>query len=338
MFDTLKLAVALKSIHSQNSKGQSIADRLEALEKVMERCKVLYEQYFMGIQKIAPAQLHRDAERKIRELTQLQIRNTAMRFKFTTLSQKFGSYNSYWRRTMRAIEQGKYVRDIQRATRRASRHGANIPEELLAAMPKRMREKILRDRKKLAQRAGAEQGREKEKASRRPGGSNVHQLDADGPLLGDLDFDNLFETLTAQEERKTEQKVAHAGGGKPVRVAGKFEPRSGVQAKRPPPPPKPLPAPGSRSAKPVAAKPQRPRPSKNAPPGMTAAQTRALFQRYIAARKKTGERTDNITYDKLVSTLSRQAPKIMKKHGVAAVDFSVSIKGDQVVLKAKPKK
>jgi hypothetical protein len=51
-----------------------------------------------------------------------------------------------------------------------------------------------------------------------------------------------------------------------------------------------------------------------------------------------GERTDNLSYDKLVSTLSKQAPAIMKQHNARGVEFNVVVKGDKVVLKAKPKK
>ena len=42
----------------------------------------MYEQFFMGIQKMPPSQLHRDIERRIREITQLQIRNTGLRVRF----------------------------------------------------------------------------------------------------------------------------------------------------------------------------------------------------------------------------------------------------------------
>ena len=50
------------------------------------------------------------------------------------------------------------------------------------------------------------------------------------------------------------------------------------------------------------------------------------------------ERTDNVSYAKLLRTLNKQAPQIMKQHGAKAVEFNVVIKEDRVVLKAKPKK
>src|ERR1700704_875330 len=119
---------------------------LDALDTALDRVKVLYEQYFLGIQKQPPTYLHTDIERKIRDIAQLQIRNTALRYRFATLQQKFGSYNSYWRRTLRQIEAGTYTRNLSKIGRQAARTGAMVPEEILAAMPKRMREQVKRDR------------------------------------------------------------------------------------------------------------------------------------------------------------------------------------------------
>src|SRR5690349_11853471 len=112
----------------------------------MERLKTLYEQYFLGMQKQAPSHIHSDIERRIRDLMQVQIRNTGLRYRFATIQQKFGSYNNYWRRTLRQIENGTYIRQLQKIGRRAAETGEEIPEEILAAMPKRMREQVKRDR------------------------------------------------------------------------------------------------------------------------------------------------------------------------------------------------
>ncbi len=123
-----------------------VEELLDYVDKTMERLKTLYEQYFLGMQKQAPSHLHNDIERRIRDLMQIQIRNTGLRYRFATLQQKFGSYNSYWRRTLRQIEQGTYIRQLARITRKAAQTGEEIPEEILSAMPKRMQEQVKRDR------------------------------------------------------------------------------------------------------------------------------------------------------------------------------------------------
>ena len=138
--------MASKSAQQEPEKAEVVEELLDAVDTTIDRVKVLYEQYFLGIQKQPPTYLHTDAERKLRDIAQMQIRNTALRYRFATLQQKFGSYNSYWRRTLRQIENGTYTRNLSKIGRQAARTGAAVPEEILAAMPKRMREQIVRDR------------------------------------------------------------------------------------------------------------------------------------------------------------------------------------------------
>jgi hypothetical protein len=138
--------VASKSAYWAQEQGAEVEELLDNLDKLLDRLKVMYEQYFLGISKLAPTHLHTDAERKMREIAQIQIRNTGLRYRYATLSQKFGAYNTYWKRTLRQIEQGRYVRNLSRVSRKAAVTGDDIPEEVLAAMPKLMRERVIKDR------------------------------------------------------------------------------------------------------------------------------------------------------------------------------------------------
>ena len=106
--------MALKSTYTSEEKGAEIEEALDALDALLDRVKVLYEQYFMGIQRQPPTHLHTTVERQLRELQQEQIRNTALRYRFITLQQKHGAYNSYWKRTLREIEGGRYLRNLSR--------------------------------------------------------------------------------------------------------------------------------------------------------------------------------------------------------------------------------
>ncbi len=137
--------MALKSSQPEAPKVD-IEEALDYVDKTLDRVKVLYEQYFLGMQKQPPTQIHTDVERRLRELQQLNIRNTGLRYRFATLQQKFGSYNSYWRRTVKQIENGTYIRNLAKISRHAALTGEEVPPEILAAMPKRMREQVKRDR------------------------------------------------------------------------------------------------------------------------------------------------------------------------------------------------
>jgi hypothetical protein len=127
-----------------------VEEVLADLEHKVERVKILYEQYFMGIEKIEPQTARKEISRKIMELTQLQIRNTALRYRFHALNQKFGAYTTYWSRTMREIENGTYFRSVARASRFAAEKGVDVPDEVMRALPKRLRDRILRDRERIA--------------------------------------------------------------------------------------------------------------------------------------------------------------------------------------------
>jgi hypothetical protein len=345
------MASKSKLVQEQKTK-EEIEEMIEVLGKLLDRTKVMYEQYFMGIQRIPPSQLHRDIERKIREITQQQIRNTSLRYRLTTMTQKYGSYNTYWRRIMREIEQGKYIRDIAKVGRRAAKTGKDIPPEILQAMPKRMRDRILRDREMMAKRAereGTRSGTSAEKAPEKvrdskPG--NVHSIDMDDAnalLDGDLDLDAMFAAITDGDKSK------NALGSE---VDSMFD---SITSKTAPVAPvaemsdkKPAPAPAKAQARPAPKRPAPRPPARPAakkrssaappPPGMSESDGRKLYDRYVKAKKLVGEKTDGLSYDKLMKSLSKKAPAIMSKHKASGVDFNVVVKDDRVILKAKPKK
>lgn len=457
--------------------GTSVKDLEEALDGVdqtLDRLKTMYEQYFLGIQKQAPAFLHNEVERKLRDLTQMNLRNTRLRYRLATLQQKFGSYNSYWRRTLRQIENGTYARNLAKIGREAAKKGADIPEEILAAMPKRMREQVLRDRDAaiaIAKRRNQveddattddtdeaaaiiseapRRGQVKPKAG-------PHVLSEDD---GDIDFDQLFSAFQDDAPKKEEaspkpisQQITQMIPRPPRAAAIKDDPTddnnfafdldaaekvpateqlpkmtgpiprpvaatpsqttaipkplvpgtSTTAVPRPPLPPQhpvarqtgPVPIPAvssptsaiprpvapSQASKPVPVAPgssQRtqpvsvesmtgpfprpqttsppPRPTPHVPkppqtqpipkpvaaplkppPGMTEADVNALHAKYVQAKQAVGEKVDAGSREKLLRTINQTAPKIMEQYKASGVDFSVVVKDNQVVIKAKPK-
>lgn len=91
---------------------------LEELETRIERLRALYEQYFMGIERLEPQIPRKEVERRIHLLRKEQIRNTALRFKFQMLIQRYNTLQQYWARVTREIESGTYRRDVLRAAAR----------------------------------------------------------------------------------------------------------------------------------------------------------------------------------------------------------------------------
>ena len=73
------------------------------------------------------------------------------------------------------------------------------------------------------------------------------------------------------------------------------------------------------------------------PPGMTEADVNALHAKYVKAKEMLGEKVDAGSREKLLKTINQTAPKIMEQYQAKAVDFSIVVKDNQVIIKAKPK-
>lgn len=73
------------------------------------------------------------------------------------------------------------------------------------------------------------------------------------------------------------------------------------------------------------------------PPGMTDADVNALYAKYVKAKEMVGEKIGPGEHHKLLKTISAQAPKIMEQYKAKGVDFSVVVKDNQVIIRAKPK-
>ena len=90
---------------------------LEELENRLERLRALYEQYFMGIERIEPSIARKDVDRRIYVLRREKIRNTARRFKLQTIISRYNTFQQYWQRICREIELGTYKRHLIKAER-----------------------------------------------------------------------------------------------------------------------------------------------------------------------------------------------------------------------------
>jgi hypothetical protein len=103
-------------------------DKLIAeLEIAVDRLRSLYEQYFMGYEKIEPTVPRKEVDRKIHALRKEQIRNTALRFRFQMILQRYNTYQTHWQRICREIENGTYSRHISRAQRRFASERPGAP-------------------------------------------------------------------------------------------------------------------------------------------------------------------------------------------------------------------
>jgi hypothetical protein len=83
-----------------------------ALEEKLERLRVTFEQYFLGIEKRPPLEKKAEIQRTIRQLHTRRIVAMATRFQFQAIVGRFNIFDGYWTRVMRQIEEGTYHRDL----------------------------------------------------------------------------------------------------------------------------------------------------------------------------------------------------------------------------------
>jgi hypothetical protein len=109
-------------------KEQEIA--IKELEERVDRLRNLYDQYFLGFERLEPTVPRKDVDRRLAILRKEPIRNTAMRFRFNVITQKYNTYAMHWMRICRQIEEGTYKRHVRRAKARFSQLSSTPDRDL----------------------------------------------------------------------------------------------------------------------------------------------------------------------------------------------------------------
>ena len=100
---------------TQQLPQQKLAEDLDELDEAIAGLQVLYEKYFLGIDRKPPEQERTRVSKKMRELRTTLVKNTALKFRINTLFAKLISFERMWDRTLREIEEGTYKRDVFKA-------------------------------------------------------------------------------------------------------------------------------------------------------------------------------------------------------------------------------
>jgi hypothetical protein len=311
----------------QQQTSVDIAEVLKELENKVERLKVLYEQYFMGIEKMEPQVARKEVTRTMLTLQQQYIRNTALRFKFNTMLQKWQIYVTYWNRTLREIENGTYIRHLQKAKRKAEREGRELPAEMRFD--------------KIRPPSGTF-SLDEETQDSQPTFLDI-DTGATGkpvpPVEHDFDLESVFETIAPSEKKKpaSGQPSAPAQAAPPPQAAA-----PPAKSAPPPLPPRAAPPPSPRASSVTTPLPNKPPPPPSGAmlpkiPGMSEPELRSLHQRYVDAQKASGAAA-SVKYETLVNSLAKQVPSMLSKPGVKGVRFDVSVENGKPILKAIPQK
>lgn len=138
----------------------NLAKILSHLEEAIEKLKIRYEQYFIGMERFAPIKERKAVQRTIRALRGEVVGNTAQKFKLRMLVQRFTTYQSHWDRIQREIDEGRHRRDLAKIQRDLKKRGV-IAKDLLKARSATEVEAALMKYMKEARDLEAQQAQEK---------------------------------------------------------------------------------------------------------------------------------------------------------------------------------
>ena len=339
---------------------------LEELETRLERLRALYEQYFLGFEKIEPAVARKDVDRRIYVLRREKIRNTGKRFKLQTIIQRYNTFQMYWQRICREIENGTYKRHLLRAEKQLSaeaqltiaakrRFGkvAAIANEAArkSSPPPSNPEEFAADEAATIARRRSEAPDSEELATRRPP-ADAEVATAPAPRrvppakperprppssrppgaekLESLELDMGFLGSWAPPAPKAAPKERSSPKAAPVPAD-----RSAPKAAPPPKPkssPRAAPPPKPKSS-PRAAPPPKPRPAEAPrPAALSDDRVRDLHQK-LSALKKENRETGQVSLENLTKTLRDAESKLRAQHKDRKIDFEVVIRDGKAIVK-----
>jgi hypothetical protein len=130
---------------------KELEEELNALANDVERLRVMFQQYFLGVEKIPPEFQRAQLEKKIRESKLNEARKGVYKFRFLSLLQRLRTLEVYWDRMLRAIEQGKIQRGVPRDAGRPQEETEMPVRSNEPVMPKTPEKEVTSDLLRLFQ-------------------------------------------------------------------------------------------------------------------------------------------------------------------------------------------
>ena len=106
-------------------------EELRLLDFRLSQLRREFEQYFLGTRPREPVLLRSEVAKQVIRLSNTPIKNTALRFKFSSLCSRFHAFKRQWDDTLRRIEDGTY----ERHQFKARIHSREQAEEAAAPKP-----------------------------------------------------------------------------------------------------------------------------------------------------------------------------------------------------------
>jgi hypothetical protein len=295
--------------------SQELDQAISELDVELDRVRALYEQYFIGIEKLEPQIPLKNFERKLQMIRRERIHNTALRFRFQQILQRYNTMQTYWRRVSRQIEEGTYRPDVMKARAKAEKRRAEVRARIEA---ERQRQDGLLP-------------------------ATTHEVDPD-----DLDGEDTDPNMSLPDFGQgvgapapdEGMSYASAGGTREVVATVPVQPFPSSSPFALPPSSSPFASPPPYTAPPAARRrtssvvrvgqPSSPSASSN---GQDEGRFQKIYTDYVTARERCNQSTAGLSYEKMTAQLRKQETELREKHG-KEVDFVVKVRDGRAVLRA----
>jgi hypothetical protein len=85
----------------------ALQDDLDRLDVAIRQLQVKWDLFFNGQEKKPPSDLQTQVEAVVKRYANTEIRNSAERFRYQSLSARLATFNELWQKRLRAREEGK---------------------------------------------------------------------------------------------------------------------------------------------------------------------------------------------------------------------------------------
>lgn len=109
-------------------KRETIEQELNRFEATIRQIDQNYEKYFSGIERRPPERLRDDLAVELRRFANRYIPQTDLRYRYQMLATRFHSYCANWERLMRQIEEGKFVRKLEKLRNGGAAPGKSVQD------------------------------------------------------------------------------------------------------------------------------------------------------------------------------------------------------------------
>lgn len=325
---------------------------LKDTEGAITRLAALYDQWFMGFERLEPHVARRDVEKRIDLLRKSTPNNTALRFRSQTLLQRWTTLREHWAKVGRQIEEGTYRRDVLRARKRAEAaaqkpkknevHEIGV-EDALAALDGDALDDLLDGLAKPAPAKPAPAPVAAPAAPRLRADEAAAVVVAPPPpkaAPGAPRPPNAPAPPVARQDDAVVVAQKNPPPPPPARPPGPGAPQAAARPPAPPAPPRPPAPPQAASPAPRPPVPPAnvPAPRPPSPPaqpeaGVAEPRMRAIYEQYVQKRRENNEPVDNVRYESLAASIKKMVPELEKKHQGKKIDFEVVVKDGKVGLK-----